>query len=89
MKLSMFSKCELCNTERASVKHHIIMRHKIVNRFYHAVKNSFHLETEIINHPRNLISLCKTCHAKVHADGLNTTDIHLTKVFKAIKRFSF
>lgn len=83
------SYCEFCGRHAKTEDHHITLVHKLKNRFLPVVANRLVFEEQVINHPRNLISLCSECHSSVHSINTFTADPQLTKIFKAIKRYNF
>ena len=81
-------KCEYCGKFAKTQDHHITAIATLQKRFLSHVPNKTYFQDSVINHPRNLISLCPECHLLVHKPTSFDTDPEITKVFKAIKRFS-
>lgn len=82
--------CEFCGKHSKTTDHHITMVSAFANRFLTKIsRNWYEFSDNVINHKRNLISLCPECHALVHKDGYHTVDKEMSKIFKAIKRFTF
>lgn len=89
-RVSKLKQCVYCGKTSGKFHvHHITMRHLLVNRFWHKVSDTYHFETEVINHPRNLTCLCVKCHNRVHLNNRHKIDSTMTRILKAINRFSF